>query len=469
MKFKSLYGILFIIGTLILSVSIVGGESLNMQEANGIIGMNKTVISVKNPHNSDNKAFFTMKDMEEFGDLGITFTAASITEIESKPVNVIGTNSVYPNFSHILFNSGCFFDKTAEASGDKVAVIDEKIAWDVFKSLDVVGNTLEIFNKKFRIIGVIAPDKSIIGLLSDPGIPNAFIPANTLSELDKTAQITSLQMQNKDTTLSGQNYTDAINVLGKLDKTPQDYYISDWDIKRVLIAQKPRMLVFIAGLAGIAVLLRYLMQKSKAAYFYIQKECQSDYIENVLKHNKVILLQWFLIMLLPLSAMAWLWMIISFDIYIPPEYLPQELIDLPFYLDLLKKSITEGISNSGYVAPLAEIRMNSILLLSDWLFYIGLLIGLPLVWFGLKLSQWDDGIPLPQTLFTLGLAFVISISLSTIIVLLSGITLDLNATNLATVFSFIYISAIRSFKKGKKKVNRYEKNMCHPYIGTDCM
>ncbi len=466
MKFKRLHGILFLIGTLILCMSIVGGDSLDM-EANAIIGMNKTVITVKDPHSSNNKAFFTIKNMEDLSDRNITFTAASATEIESKTVNVIGTNSDYPNFSHMLFNSGCFFDKTAAASRDRVVVVDEKLAWDVFRSLNVVGNTMKIFNKEFKIIGVIAPDKSIVGLLSDSGIPHAFIPANTLLELDKTAPISSLQIQNQDTSLSGQNYTEAVNVLGILAKTPKDYYISDLNIQRVLIAQKPRILVFIAGLASITVLLGYLIRRGKEAYQYIRNECQSDYIENVLKYNQAILLRRFLIILLPLSAIVWFWMKIRFDMYIPPEYLPKELIDLAFYFDLFKKSISESIANRGYIAPLIEIRLNSIIMLSDWLFYSGLLIGLPMIWLGLKLSKWDDVIPWPRTLWALGWAFIGSISLSTIIVWLSGIPLNLNITDLAVVFSFIYIFAIKLFNEGK--VKRCEKNVYHPDIGTDCM
>jgi len=454
MKFNFQW-ILFFIGTLLLTMSIVGGNSLDKQELNRLIGIDQTVIRVKGSPAND-EIFFNLKDMESLYDQKITFTALLTTEIDSKLVCVIGTNSEYSDFEHLQFSSGCFFDKTAEASADKVVIIDEHLAWNVFGNLNAVGNTLEIFNRKFRVVGVTASEKSIVGLLSGSGTANAFIPYSTLLEVQKNGRINSVQIRNNDTGLTGQNHTDALNVLGKLGKNPDDYYISDFNIKGALIAQKPRILAFAAGLAVIIVLFRFFMRRGQEVYIYVSKECKTDYFNNVLKDNKAILLQNLFIILSLILAMALFGMNIRFDIYIPPEYLPKQLIDLEFYLDLIKKGVSESYLNQGYMAPVAEIRSGSVLLLSNCLFYTGLLIGFPLVWISLELSNWDDGIPLWYTLFVLGCTYIGSIGLCTVTLLLSGISPNLNIKDLAIVFSFIYIYAIQ-YSVEEKKGERCEK------------
>lgn len=466
MKFKSLPWNLFFIGTLLLTMSIVGGDSLNRQEVNRLIGINKTVISVKDSPNAKDEVLFNIDDMESLS-REITFTAAFPTEIDSKSVCVTGTSSKYPNFENMQFYNGCFFDKTAEASADKVVVIDEQLAWDVFGSLNVVGNNLEIFNQEFRVLGVVAADKSIIGLLSDSGVANAFVPCSTLLELDETARINALQIHNNDTSLTGQNNTEAVNFLRILGKNPEDYHISDFHKKSTLMAQKPHILVFIAGLASITVLLRGLISRGKELHIYLRREIQNDYMANILKYNKSVLLRKLLIMLLFLLIMAWVWRLIKFDMYIPPERLPKQLIDLAFYLDLLKADISASILKYGYIAPLAEIRLNKVTMLANILFYAGLLIGFPMVWVGLKLNQWHNAVALPQTLRNISLAYIISVSLSAIVTLLASISLNLNITDLAVVFSFIYIYAIYSIQE-KEGARCEEKNVCHHDFGTDC-
>lgn len=447
MRFKSLHCCLLFIGTLLLVVSILGGDSLNKRELNQLIGINKTVVTVKDEARSNDAVFFSIDNTDSLPSQEVTFTTTSRAKIDGKQVSVIGTDSKYPDFENMQFYSGGFFNKTAETSAEKVVVIDEPLAWDEFGSLNVVGNTLEMFDQEFRVIGVVAPDKSIITTLSDSGLNNAFIPLDTLLKMDKTTRINSLQIRNNDPGLNGQNYTDAENVLGKLDKNPEDYYISDFNKTTTLIEQKPRILVFIAGIATILVLLQAFISRGREVSKYIHRKCQDEYLNSTLKTNTAEMLKKSLIMVLLIIVIIWFWIKIRFTVYIPPEYLPQQLIDLKFYSDLFQKGINDSVVNQGYMASLAEIRLSSTRLLSNCLFYIALLIGLPITWMSLKLIKWEDDISLPRTLFVICIAFISATALGAVIMLLAGIPLNVNMTDLAVIFSFIYIYAIKYYKR----------------------
>lgn len=469
MNFKIVRWVLIFIGMQILTLSIIGGYSLFLkaEEENGIFAMNKTLISVKNSQNKSSKAFFTLEDINELSEYSITFTAAFSAETANGTANIIGTNSAYINFNDLKFSSGSFFGKTADIDGEKVAVIDEKLAWNEFGSIKAVGNTLEISGEKFKILGVISEDKSIAGLLSGSGLPNAFIPVKALPELEKTAKINSLQIQNNDTTLSGQNLSTASNILNTVSKAPEDYYISDLNIKRVIIEQKPRIIVFFIGLVCIFTILITIINKAKGILFFIKNKVKTDYIINILRdHKKIIIFRLFELPLL-LAVIILILGIIKFDIYIPPEFLPKKLIDFNFYWDLFKKSIEEGNLNRGYIPSLTEIKLNSILLLSNRLFFSGLFIGFPILFTTLKYSRIGSN-HFNKEFLMLCIIFTISIGLSSSIVFISGMTLKLHIADLALLFSFNYIFLIKNlFEKGKDKVNNNEKNMPYCHDGAD--
>lgn len=430
------------------------------------IGGGKTLVSVKDSRSQNNQSFFSLDDIKELAGYNLTFTADSVTKIDNQSVVLIGTNSQYPDFENITLENGCFFNETALFGADQVVVVDEKLAWDIFKRLDVTGDTLELFAKKFKIVGVVSRDTSLSGLLSDSGTPHAYIPASTLCYLDKSARITTLQIENQGTSLSGENRMKAVNVLRKLGKTQEDdYYITDLNLENVLIAQKPRIIIFLAGIAIIVALLKESIRRAKAVWVFIRNRCESDYWQDVLKNNGRMLLQKLAILLLLLLSIVLFWETVGFDIYIPPEYLPKQLIDFAFYFDLFKKEIGEGILHRGYLAPLLEVRLNSVIMLSNCLFYVGLLLGLPMVLISLHLTKLNGSIP--KMLITLCLTFIAAMALATITILLSGLPLNVNGGDLAVVFSFIYIYSIKLFYERKGKVSSDEKSVFHYDVDVD--
>lgn len=470
MNFKILRWVLIFIGMQILALSIIGGYSFftAAEEENGLFAMNKMLITVKNPQNISSEAFFSLEDIDKLNDYSITLTATSLEKTENETINITGTNSTYINFCNIEFSSGCFFDRNAEIAGEQVIVIDEKLAWNKFGSINAVGNTMKLFNKNFRVIGIISENKSIVGLISNSGLPNAYIPIRALLEIDKTAKVNSLQIQTDDTTLSGKNTSEAIEMLNMMGKSLDDYYISDLNIKKVLIEQKPRIIVFIIGIVCIIAVFMTFINKTKEIFIFINNKAKTDYMINIIKIHKNMLILQLIKLLLFLSTIVLIWKFIKFDIYIPPEYLPKELIDFNFYVNLFWKSIERINLSKGYIPPMAEIQLNSITLLSNWLFCLGLFIGFPILLINLMRSRINRNY-FYRVFMLICILFIISIALSSVVMLLSGITQKLNTADLAVLFSFNYIFLIKnSFKNGKEKVKNNEKNMPYYYDGSDC-
>ncbi|MEN6390169.1 MAG: ABC transporter permease [Syntrophomonas sp.] len=463
MRIKSLQWLGSFLGLLVLTMSIIGGESLDIGKISGI-GSNQTLISVKNPGSHNNQAFFSLDDIKDLTGYNLTFSADLETKIENQPVLVIGTNSQYPAFNNTTLKSGCFWDEAAVSGAESVVVIDEKLAWDVFKRLDVVGETLELLGRKFKVIGVLCADDSLTGFLSDSGLAHVYIPAGTLCGLDKSSRITTLQIQNREPGLSGGNRMDTINVLRKLGKSQEDYYIADLYVENVLIGQKPRILTFLAGIAIIIILLQEAFRRVKELGIFVQSRCENDYWEDVLKNDSVLLAGRLFIILLLLVLMVLIWEWVSFDVYIPPEYLPKNLFDFSFYVDLFRKEIGEGFLHRGYIAPLLELRLNKINSLSNLLFCGGLLLGLPVVWLSLRLSKWTGDVL--HLLITPCLSFAAAMTLTAITVLFSGMPLNVNGGDLAVVFSFIYIYSIRLLTKGRHGEGN-EKMVSGPDVGAD--
>lgn len=464
MRIKSFQWLGFFLASLVLCISIIGGESLDIAGINGI-GAGQTLVSVKGPRSHNDQAFFSLDDIAYLTAYDLTFTADSVTEIENQPVVLVGTNGQYPAFNNMSLKSGCFFDDGAVSRADLVVVVDEKLAWDAFKRSDVVGDSLELWAKKFKIMGVVAADRTITGFMSDSGVAHAFIPASTLGSLDKNARISTLQVKNKESCISGENRLDALNILLKLGKSQEDYLIADLAVKNVLIAQKPRILVFLSGLALIIILLQEALRRAKKVRAYLQDRRRSCYWADILRNDAALLARRLIFILLLMVIAVLIWERISFDLYLPPEYLPKDLSDLNFYADLFQKQINEAVLNRGYVTPLLELKLNNLALLSNCLFGSGLLVGLPTVWLSLYLSKWTGD--MLHLLITPALTFIAAMTLGAIAILLSGMPLNVNGGDLAVVFSFIYIYSLKLFNQRKGKVSSGEKTLSNDLVDVD--
>jgi|GEM_PF-935981 len=468
MKRQKAVWVLTFSGILLILSFIILGRALVEQcvRLNGAYSMQKVLVSGKNQADPQGKNSFSIDDIKrlkkELSIKDISYTARSglvdtSVSIDSTafPVRLIGIDYKYPTFSGLSLKEGSFITQKQEEEGAMVAIIDEKLAWDIFKTKNATSKTIDIFGAAFRIIGIMEKDDSIIGKLTDDGLPEIYIPASIMLELDTTARITGLQIKTDDANTMNQNTSEVSAAIRQIGKDSSSYNISDYNLKLALMKQKPLLLVFILGIASMLILLSYVKNLIKEIYFLIRDRCKADYFSNVIKHNQKEIGLPILEMALSLTGVALIWIGVRFTLYIPPQNIPDELINISCYWDLIKAAIQGGIKSRDYVAPRAELIVNTVNMLLNVLFCISVVLGFLLLYLGfreLKMLSMNSN----RVTIILGLLFILALGILVAMASGSGLPFILDAKSILVAWAFIYIFFIT--KRKESDVKNVQKN-----------
>ncbi|MGE5678856.1 MAG: hypothetical protein ACM3ZR_12440, partial [Pseudomonadota bacterium] len=224
------------------------------------------------------------------------------------------------------------------------------------------------------------------------------------------------------------------------------YAIKDYNLARALMEQKPLFLVFILGLAAMLSLAAHTKNLAEELYLLIRGSCKTDYFSNVLKHNLGKIGGRTLGMVFSMAGMALVWIGIRFTLYIPPENIPDELIDIPYYSDLIRAAIQGGLQNRGYVAPQAELIFNTADMLLNLLLCVSFIPGFLLLYAGIReLKEFNmDNSKLTTAL---GLFFLVSLGILAAAAYLTGLPYGVNVKGILVVWTFIFLNCQ---SKGKR-------------------
>ena len=453
------WGLMFI-GILFLLAGAVLGNSVveKLADSYGLYSTNKVVISVTKEAASNKDNLFTLEDMKKLSTQPRTGEPAAAAE-SFKPVKY-GNGNVAANIRGVSFNYSCFLtldiiegsflSKADEEEASQVAVIDEELAMELFKTRKVIGNEIEIYGRIFKIIGVTAKDSSILGLLADQKEPLVYIPVNVMLELDQEAGISSIQVRTFEKDLLGRNEDIVSDALRAIGRNPSNYIIEDYSIKEYFMRQKTQLAVFVPGLALILTLAVLLKNSVKRLVLMVSSECKTDYFINVFRMHKARILAELTRTVLMMGGILAVWSGISFRLFIPQNYIPDELTDMSYYIDLLKDSILQNNSRIGYLPPIEEIMLVNAQNMLDWIFYPALIAGIPLIIIGfyqLKLKKTSISILAPAS-SVMTIAAIAALSLAAIA---AGMPLSFNTKGLLVLFAFVFINSIL-FSKEREEV-----------------
>ncbi|MDF2510683.1 MAG: hypothetical protein K0S04_549 [Herbinix sp.] len=451
-------GILLILSLIILGKAIVD-ECVRL---NGFYSMKKVLVSEKKQVGQKGENSFSIDDInrleKELSTKNISYTAQSGMASTSAvygdnvyPVSLTGIDYLYTQFRGRVLEEGNYITQKQQEEGALVVLIDEELAWEIFKTDKVIGKTIDIFNTAFTIVGVVEKEASIIGKLTDDGLPDVYISASVMLELDTTARITDLQIKTVNANTLDQNTTEVSAAIRQIGKDPSSYNISDYNLKLALMEQKPLLLVFVLGLAAMLSLAAYIKNLTKELYILIKNSCKTDYFSNVLKSKLGEIGGSILEMVLSLAGMALIWIGIRFTLYIPPENIPDELINISYYSDLIKAAIQGGVQNRGYVAPQAELIVNAADMLLNLLLCVSFVLGFLLLYAGFReLKEWNmDTFKLTTAL---GLFFLISLGILTVEAYLMGLPYVVNVKGILVAWVFIFLNVVRNIKEKESDV-----------------
>ena len=442
-------GILLILSCVVLSKALIEECS----RLNGSNSMQKVQVSVKNQIDHQGENSFTIDDIKrlkkELAIENISYTAQSgliNTSVAVKntviPVRLTGANHLYPMFGSMTLEAGSFVTQKQAEEGAMVTVIDYELARKIFKTTGVIGKTIDIYGVTFTIVGVVKEDGGLIGALTDDGLPDVYIPAAVMLELDATACITDLWIKTDNSGTSDQN-TDKVSLaLQQAGKSPANYNIRDYNLKLALMEQVPLLLVFILGIVSVLLLLAYLKNLIKKMFIIIRDGCRKDYFTNAIKNNLAVIGIYLLETAAALTGIALIWLGIRFRLYIPPQYIPDELINISYYSNLIQGIIQGGIQNLGYIAPKSELIVNTVSQLMNILFCISAILGLLLFYMGLRELKSSNADQSHLTVI-FGLVFIFSLAAIAGVAYLSVLPYTLDVKSILVTWAFIYINIFR--------------------------
>jgi len=359
---------------------------------------------------------------------------------------------MYPLFSGLTLEEGSFITQKQEEEGAMVTVIDDELAWDIFKTVNATGKTLNICGGVFTITGVIKKDDTLIGKLTDDGLPDVYIPAAIMLELDATARITALQIKTADAGTLDRNTTGVSTALRQIGKDPANYKISDLNLRYALMGQQPLLFVFILGIASMLILLVHVKNVIKKLYFFLRDECRTDYFSYVIKGHLAGIGSCLLETALALLGIVLIWLGIRFRLYLPPRYVPDELINPVYYSDLIKSVIQGGKQSMGYLAQRAELIINTANMLLNLLFCISVVLGFLLLYTGfreLKALNMDSN----RLTLIFALFFFLSFGVLAAAAFWTGLPFMPDVKGSLVAWAFVFLNILHLTKRKESDIN----------------
>lgn len=319
-------------------------------------------------NNSNAKNYFTLSDINFLKNKLKSENILAMSEIKEKvsfegrdiDSNILGVSSSFNNFYNVNISTGSFLNESSINENEFCAVLEDRLAYKLFGNENVEGLKIKIFDKNFKIVGVIKRDSGIVQNISDDGFDKVYIPLKTLIKLDEKAKISYLQFQDLDAGTSVKSKDKAISLLDGLGKDYKQYKITDYNREKKLMEQKPLILCFILGGLCIWSFLKYLKNIFNEAGKIFITNIKKEYFIDIVKNNKRNLLIYVFKIVLTVFAILVFWRLIKFDIYIPSRYIPDEIINISYYKDIILDSIKKGINGREFLNSFIEIKFAKI-------------------------------------------------------------------------------------------------------------
>jgi hypothetical protein len=396
--------ILLFIGIAILVFAFLASTDMYKEvlDMNGFNEMNKVSVTVKN---KTPNLMFTLSDMdklkEQLGTEQLAYYALTNATIEDNnqyySTKISGVNPYYRSFIDFNMIRGSFF--TYKGNQCKyVVVIDANLAWDMFNSVDIIGKEIELYGKKFEIVGVyekynLLDDRSnenIIERFTNDGLSNIYMPVNTLMENNPDILIDTVFIKIGSENIVGENENRIGDALQSIGKWIPNYKIVDFNKNKVLLEQKPKMILFILALIIVLIIVAFIKIEIVKLYGIIKRNRSNNYmIRLVASHWRQLIMQAVKVIISLLLA-VFILLNVKFNLYISPEYLNDELIDTKYYTDLLDSKIHEFNQDLNIAKSQSLLEYNMADKLTNFLFFVAILIGIPLIHTSIHLLLRDD-------------------------------------------------------------------------------
>ncbi len=353
----------------------------------------------------------------------------------SRQVQVYGVLGNFNEFNRVKLVEGSFIDENDSRLRKNVAVIEDTVAESLFGSEDVLGLEIEVYNRRFDIIGIISTERAAIEKLIDIGSSRIYIPLNTMNDLTET-YIGNIEYKNERSDLDIGVIEDKIALIGKANN---DFLIEDLNISGNLQRQKYDILLFVLGVYCLYLLIRFIVDIIKYIVSYSRDSLDDNYFFAMIKSGKKVYIKGILTIAGILALGFFIWRQVSFKLYVVSDKIPDNPASITQILSMVTKYITEFV-NYNYTHPVYEIKVYGFLQkLNTIVFWICLIFEL-LCLASIRGKKSDKSKDSINVLLSMGICLIASIWLSVMLIYLLGLPVMISMVDALLIWiSFIIV------------------------------
>lgn len=370
-KSKIIFFICLIFSTIAMSESLVSTFYSSHGKYTGRIEINLDETAAVS-----GAALITTENIDLLTDaLGSNANMAYISEMDSiarlndlaSPVSMVLSSPGYVDFTGLEIVRGSFFSAESCKYGQNVAVISEKLAKELFKSYDILGEEFELAGQQYMVTGIYRIKSSIISLLGSDGAQRVYVPYESLNQ-PVGAVIKTIMIHDDDIASNTFREREVANTIRKnVIGDPDTYRITDFYNSEIL-SQYIRLVIFLTGLSLCCFIAAWLFRHIRKCFVFLRHKTRDMYFSEVLKAEKWFIVKSALTMVAAAGCIALIWSAIKFRLYIPPEFVPQDnIFDIRFYVERIADTIALHNSSFGYIPSQYEIDFTNVLRINVFL------------------------------------------------------------------------------------------------------
>lgn len=330
----------------------------------------------------NNSTFMNAEDLSVLasntGNAAVAYSAeiSGKAGYEGKYKQVLITASNENIFDYYPFRmiKGNFLTEWHCKKGSRVAVISKNLAVRLFMSCDILGYSIFIDGSMYRIAGVYDEIVTPVTLFSLDDMERVFIPLASNYEYTGIPISSILISGDAD---EGYSFGYFIRYMGKKYYSKLlAYNIRDYSRSSEFILQIVRLVFFIIGLSLLFLLLFSLIFIIKAFYLHIKKILADNYLPEILKEQKSIILLFVIKVVIIIAGMLAIYSVVHFTPFLPEKYIPEDnIFDLGFYfkkfMEYIRQendhNLTTTIFNLSFKTSLTYILVFSLLIFIQWI------------------------------------------------------------------------------------------------------
>lgn len=235
-------------------------------------------------------------------------------------------------------------------SGSKAAIVSDVLANSLFKSVDVIGSTLNVGNSKYRIEGVYKENKSLLYSAAQDGYERIYIPYTSYFDQNKKGKSFIDIMATRETKKYDEK---AIN--NKLSEVLNDkfslYKSVNYTVSKKIVLQNIKILYFIIGVIVIIFLIRMIVKFTYEINLFLKEKMKSNYLKGALASNKKEFLIFVGKILICILGIVFVFDIVKFKLVIETQYLPSDnIFDINFYRNTIISNIQLNNANENGIS-----------------------------------------------------------------------------------------------------------------------